>query len=164
MQKLPPWLKSAAGFSAASSGGPTREDTYRVTVQIAHPRTGVMLNYGVFDKMSGGEVDSDETRYYPGGMAPPISLGGRKTVSNVVVSRIYKLGRDHDVYQQLVNSVGKSRGVVIKQPLDIDANVYGRPIVYNCTLKRVKAPDVDSETSGAGLLEMEFTVEGFPTS
>jgi hypothetical protein len=151
-------------FLVEMVAGPTRVDTYRVTVSIAHPKTGKMVNYGVFDKLTGGALDSDDTKYNPGGMEPPVSLGGRKTVDNLTVSRLYRLARDHDVVQQLYDSVGKSRMVISKQPLDVDANVYGKPIVYTGKLKRVLTPEVDSESSGAGLLELEMTVDGFPNS
>lgn len=146
------------------AGGPTRSDTYSVNVQIANPKSGVMENYGVWDKMSGGDMDSSEQKFYPGGMQSPISLGGRPTVPNLVVQRLYRLGRDHDVIQKMFDCVGRSRCTVSKQPLDINGNVYGRPIVFNGTLKRVKPPDVDSETNTAGLLEIEVTIDGFPTS
>lgn len=146
------------------AGGPTRQDTYAVNVQIEHPVSGAMINYGTFDKMSGGGLSSGAASYSPGGMQPPVSLGGKKTTANVTVSRLYRLGRDHDVVQQLLNSVGKSNMVVTKQPLDIEGNVYGRPIVYKGVLDRVTAPDVDSESSGAGLIELEMVVEGYPTS
>lgn len=146
------------------AGGPTRQDTHRITVYISHPTNGNLINYGVFDKWSGGEVDSEETKYYPGGMVPPVSLGGRRTAGNVTISRLYRLERDHDKIQQLYDSAGRSRAVISRQPLDIDGNIYGRPIVYNATLKKVQAPDLDSEQSGAALLELEFTIDGYPTS
>jgi hypothetical protein len=146
------------------AGGPTRQDTHRITVQIAHPVTGALVNYGVFDKWTGGDLDSDETKYYPGGMVPPVSLGGRRTVNNVVLSRLYRLERDHAVIQQLFDSAGRSDAVLARQPLDIEGNVYGKPIVYNATLKHVTPPDLDSEQSGAALLELEFTIDGYPTS
>lgn len=146
------------------TGGPTRADTYALNVQIAHPRTGTLIDYGIFDKMSGGEIDSDDNQYKPGAMGPPVSLGGPKSVGNVTVSRLYRLARDHDGVQQLIDAAGKSRMVVTKQPLDIDGNAYGRPIVYKGILKRVSPPDVDSESSDAGLIEYEMTVDGFPSA
>jgi voltage-gated potassium channel Kch len=161
--RLPDWLKSAEAFSMAA-GGPTRSDTYLLNVQIQHPVSGNMINYGTFDKMTGGELSSGATQYNPGGMAPPVSLGGRKTTSNVVVSRLYRLGRDHDVIQQILDGVGKSRMVVTKQPLDIEGNTYGKPIIFQGVLDRCKEPEVDSETSTAGLLELEMVVEGYPTT
>lgn len=160
---LPAWLKSADGFSAAA-GGPTREDTYLLNVQIEHPVTGNMLNYGTFDKMTGGELSASATQYRPGGMGPPISLGGHKSTTNVTISRLYRLERDHSNCQQLLNGVGRCKMVVTKQPLDIEGNTYGKPIVWAGVLDRVKFPDVDSESQGAGLLEIEMVVEGYPTS
>lgn len=161
--KLPKWLKSAEAFSAAA-GGPTREDTYLLNVQVEHPVNGNMINYGTFDKMTGGELSSSATQYRPGGMGAPISLGGHKSTANVVVSRLYRLERDHSNIQQLLNAVGRCRMVVTKQPLDIEGNSYGKPIVWGGVLDRVKVPDVDSESQTAGLLELEMVVEGYPVS
>lgn len=146
------------------AGGPTRQDTYTVNVQLEDVATGNMLNLGTFDKFAGGAVDSDDNKYYPGGMVPPISLGGRRTVDNVTVSRLYRLARDHDHVQRHINGVGRAQMVVTKQPMDIEGHVYGRPIVYRGTLKRFLAPEVDSEASAAGLFELEMSVEGFPSS
>src|SRR6516164_3793217 len=139
------------------AGGPTRQDTHRIVVRIAHPVTGTMIDYGVFDKWAGGGYDSEETKYYPGSMADPVSLAGRTNVANVTISRLYRLERDHSVIQQMFDGVGKSKAVLSRQPLDINKNVFGRPIVYNATLKRVSPPDLDSEQSGPALLELEFT-------
>lgn len=145
------------------TGGPTRSDTYAINVQVENVITGILIDHGVWDKMTGGEVDSDDAKYNEGGMQPPISLGGKKTVGNVTVSRLYRLARDHDVAQVYINGAGKASMVVTKQPLDIDGHTYGKPIVYKGTLKRVGLPEVDSESSNAGLIELEMTVEGFPT-
>jgi len=138
---------------------PTREDTYRVYVEVdgGYPA-------GVWDKMSGGEVDSDETKYNPGGMEPPISLGGRRTTGNLTISRNYRLVRDHDHAQKLIDAVGKSKVKVTKTVMDIDGHVYheSASIVYNGILKRVTFPTVDSESSNAGMIEIEVTVDGFP--
>lgn len=160
---IPDWLKSAEGFSAAV-GGPTRQDTYLVNVQLLNVTTNRMVNLGTWDKMTGGGLTAGATSYRPGGMAPPISLGGNPTTANVVVSRLYRLGRDHDIVQQLYDGVGKAKMVVTKQPLDLNGVTYGRPIVYHGVLDRVTAPEHDSEATGAGLLELEMVVEGFPTS
>lgn len=163
--RLPKWLKSAARFTmAASDGGPTRADTYSVNVRVQHPVSGAMINYGVFDKMTGGDLSASSTSYRPGGMQPPISLGGQKTTAAVTVSRLYRLARDHDVIQQLLDGVGKSDMVVTRQPLDIDGNTYGKPLVWTGTLDSVKVPDVDSESSAAGLLELGMVVDGYPST
>lgn len=141
---------------------PTRADTWSVSVFIqAHD--GHMIPLGVWDKRSGGEVDSEEYKYNPGGMVEPISLGGRRTVGNITVSRNYRLVRDHqDISQLLINGVGRARMSVAAQPLDINGVPFGRSIVWAGTLKRCTLPEHDSEGSDAAMIELEITPEGSP--
>ena len=139
--------------------GPTRSDTYRVNVSIEHPTNGNMIDYAVFDKLTGGEVDSEEAVYRPGGMGARESLGGTVTYTNVIVSRFYRLERDHSVVGQMRACVGKSNMIVSKQPLDIHGGTEGKPIVYRGTLKRLGLPEHDSMSNDAGLFELEMTVE-----
>jgi hypothetical protein len=145
------------------AGGPTREDTFRVNVKIEHPFTHQMEDFGVWDKLDGGAIDSEDTKYYPGGMEDPTSLGGRKTTDNVTLGRLYRLERDHGHLNALIVGTGKSKVTIIKHSLDIDGNVYGSPLVYNGRLKRCTPPTHDSNASGAAMVEIEVTVDGFPT-
>src|SRR4051812_42665853 len=78
-----------------------------------------------FDKLTGGAVDSEETKYKPGGMQPQISLGGSVTTDNVVVSRLFRLDRDIDVVNTLKGRVGKGDVTVKKRQLDVDGNPAG---------------------------------------
>lgn len=132
----------------------SRQDQYAITLTIDG------RDFGVWDKLTGGEVDSEETKYKPGGMGAPVSLGGSVDVGNLTVSRLYVLNRDHDTIHQLVSRAGKGRVTISKQPLDVDGNAYGRPLVYTGTLKSVTTPDADSESSDAGILECEITPAG----
>jgi len=115
---------------------------------------------GTFDKLSGGEIDSEETTYKPGAMAPRISLGGSVNVGNVTVSRLFDLDRDGQIVHWLIGRAGKGDCVVSKQTLDVDGNAYGRGITYRGRLKQVNPPEVDSESSDAALLELEITPSG----
>ena len=132
----------------------SREDQYSVTVAIDGE------DFGVWDKLEGFEVDSEELKYKPGGMAPHVSLGGSSTVENGTVSRLYDLARDHQVVHAMMSKVGKAIAVVTKQPLDIDGNAFGRPIVYSGKLKRVSPPNADSESNDAAMLEIEVSPAG----
>lgn len=133
----------------------TRKDTYSLSLTIEG------RDCGIWDKMTGGGVDSEETKYRPGALADEISLGGQQTFENVTVSRLYDLDRDHgDLVKFLMNRAGRGEGVLVKQPLDRDKVPYGDPLVYTITLKSCKPPEVDSESSDAGLLEIEGTVTG----
>ena len=147
------------------AGGPTRQDTFEVWVRVqdvTHPNK-IMLSLGIWDKKTGGQIDSEEYKYPPGGMRPMVSLGGRRTTDNITVSRLYRLVRDHqELLGRLMSGVGRARMEVAQQPLDIEGNTFGRPIVTRGTLKRVTPPDVDSESSDPAMIELEMTVEGDP--
>lgn len=132
----------------------TRQDQYNVTVSVNGN------SYGTWDKMSGGDIDSEETKYNPGAMGASISLGGRKTVSNVTVQRLYDLQRDHALMPGLIAMVGKANMVVSKQPLDADGNAFGAPIVYTGKLKMVQLPEHDSESNTAAMVSLEMSSAG----
>lgn len=129
-----------------------REDTHAITVSIDGVSTGT------WDKLSGGEVDSEETTYRPGNMSPQISLGGSSSTGNVTVSRGYDAVRD-DIHGWSARA-GAARVIVMAQMLDSDKNPYGRPRGYQGTLKQVTPPDLDSEGNDAALVELEITVDG----
>ena len=135
-----------------------RKDQHRVTVIVDGK------NLGVFDVLTGGETDSDELKYRPGGMAPPLSLGGVVTVGQLIVSRLYRLERDHATVHWLLGRVGQANVVVNKQVLDPDGNAWGKPLVTRGHLKRVTPPEVDSNATGdAATIELEVTPWGVVT-
>jgi len=136
----------------------TRQDTFSVIVQL----NGNTL--GVWDKKTGGELDSDDIKYYPGAMAKVQSLGGRVTPGNLVLQRLYDRQDDHDKINTLFNAVGRGKVKVTQRPLDLDGNGYGKRIVWTGKLKRVNVPDADSEATAAALIEIEVSVDGAPVA
>lgn len=135
---------------------PTRQDTWSIIVKFKGN------TIGFFDKKSGGAVDSEDTKYYPGDMADPLSLGGRKTTDNVTLQRIYDGDLDHSIIGDLMASVGKANVTVTQRPKDADGNGFGQRITYNGKLKRVLPPETDSESSTAAMLEIEISPTGIP--
>src|SRR5262245_50188285 len=126
----------------------SRQDQYAITVNVDGRDFGVTS----WDKLSGGESDSEETKYKPGGMGPSVSLGGSVEVGNVTVSVLYYLDKfsgGGDAIHWLIGRVGKGSVTVNRQPLDIDGNAYGKALVYAGTLKTVTPPEIDSESSDA---------------
>lgn len=118
------------------------------------------VDLGVFDTFEGGDADSDETKYFPGGMAPQRTLGGLPMVTNVTVGRLYDLARDHDIVRGLMNRQGKAQMTVSKQPLDIDGNPFGRPIIYHGILKTITPPKSDSNSNSASVWTAVLSTEG----
>jgi hypothetical protein len=132
-----------------------RKDQFNVTASI----DGIG-NMGTFDSMTGGEVDSDEQKYRPGGMAAPVSLGGAVTMGNVVIARLALLDRDYPILHKLLSLAGIANITVTKQPLDDNKTPYGRPLVYTGKVKTVTPPEHDSTSSDPALLTIEFVPTG----
>lgn len=126
----------------------SRTDQYSLTLAIDGE------DFGVWDKLTGGDIDSSETKYKPGAMAPEVSLGGSVSVSDLVIDRLYVLDRDHVAIPGLVDKVGKGQCTIVKQPLDLNKNAFGKPIVYTGVLKTLNLPDADSEGTAAALITL----------
>lgn len=114
-------------------------------------------NLGTFDTFTGGGVDSDEVKYHPGAMNETITLGGTSEVENVVIGRLYKLTRDHQVVGPSLFYAGKVGFVIVKQPLDGDGNAWGRPLIYVGTFKRCTPPEHDSNATDPQIIEYEMS-------
>lgn len=144
----------------------TRQDTWQVNLQVEHPHNpGHMIDYQIWDTKTGGEIDSEENLYYPGGMKPAYSLGGRTVPGQITLSRNYRLQRDHDNIQQLIDAVGKSDVIISMQPMDKYKNHYGSPIVWKGTLKTLTLPEHNSmSTTDPAMIELVCSIEAPPTS
>lgn len=132
----------------------SREDNFSVTVKIGS------TDWGVWDKLSGGAIDSEELKYKPGAMAPAVSLGGSVNVENITVSRLFSRDVVQQKRKELYRAVGSALVTVTKQPLDGDRNPYGSPDVYTGILKTVTPPDADSESNDAALIAIEISSNG----
>lgn len=122
---------------------------------------------GVWDKFSGGDIDSDDTKYRAGGRAPEESLGGTRTVSNVTLSRLFRIERDFGELQRLIDGAGSvdvqiTRAYLNPATAAVNSPAYGN-VVYLGKLKAVKQPEHDSNSSDASMVEIECSV-GVPTS
>lgn len=148
--------------NAAYHAGPTRQDTQRVTIQIKDPLSQQLKNLGVWDKKSGGEIDSDQYKYKAGGMVPQISLGGTRTIGDLTISRLYRQERDHDWAQDLINWAGKAVVTVTQHFLDVDGNEGEKQIVWVGVLKTVTFPDHDSESTDPAMIEIVVSPDADP--
>jgi hypothetical protein len=133
---------------------PTREDTWLITCAVDG------RDLGVFDTKSGGEIDSEESKYKPGGMAAEISLGGTKTYGNLTITRYCDRVRDWPLLKWLAGRVGGTRGAVGITPLSPLGERAGEPLAYSGTFKTMTPPDIDSTGTDAAMLTLEFTIDG----
>lgn len=151
---------------AAPVPAPTREDTHLLTLSIdrgSAPGAGVK-SLGTWDTKEGGEVDSDENKYKPGGMGKEISLGGTRIVGNVTFGRYYDWKRDDAVLQWLLDGVGNAIGTLGVQMLDVHGNPQGDLLTYNGTLKTVTPPTLDSTSNDPAKITLEFTCDSVAVS
>jgi hypothetical protein len=117
---------------------------------------------GIWDTKTGAGVDSAEKKYYAGAMAEPVSLGGKRTIDNLVSSRLCDLVRDVSKLKRWESLVGRGPAaefIGIELFLDPDKNVVGEGRTYSGTLKRVSSPDHDSEADAEeAMVEIEATI------
>lgn len=133
-----------------------RNDRFLCTVAV----DGIGPLPDAFDSCTGGDTDSDETKYRPGGMAPEVSLGGSVSTANVVVARNFALGRDDVLLPKLRAAAGRKNASVTVQPLDSDRNAFGVPWTHRGVLQRVQGPQHDSTSTDAAMLELEINPGG----
>lgn len=114
---------------------------------------------GVWDTLDGGESDSEETKYKPGGMQPEVSLGGSRSIGNLTLSRLLSR-QDWDFMHEAMNHTGNWRATVSRQPLDADGNPFGRPLTYRGVLKTVTPGATDSNSNDAQTWEIVVSTEG----
>lgn len=141
------------------SPAPARQDTWQIKLNIKQP-DGTVIDLGVWDTMSGGEIDSDESKYRPGGMAPQLSLGGFTDVGELKLGRYYDIERDHPLVKTLASLVGIGKVSAGATPLGPDGRVLGDPIVRNGILKTLTLPEVDSTSTDAAIIELAVTCDG----
>src|SRR6516162_4711333 len=119
----------------------TRQDTFLVNLQVEDPhQPGTWWDFGIWDTKTGGDLDSEERLYYPGGMLPSYSLGGRVLPQNVTLTRNYRIHRDHFNLQKLLDGVGIASVIIQQFPMDKYKTVHGPAIVWRGTLKTVIPP------------------------
>lgn len=136
----------------------SRQDQYDTRVTVIESDDS-REDLGIFAKLTGGDLDSSETKFPPGAMAPEVALGGTPSTDNITLSRLFVQGRDDEFIAKYGNRRGKVRVAVKKQPLDIDGHANGRALNYSGTLKRIGPPDYDSESDNAALLELEISAD-----
>jgi hypothetical protein len=136
----------------------TRQDTWVIRLHVDG------IPFGIWDKKDGGEVDSDDIKYYPGGIVPRIKLCGMVTTGNVTLQRLYDRIDDHGKINTLIIGAGKAKIIVSQKPMDPDGNEIGKSITYTGKLKRVTPPATDSESTTAALYEIECTINGTPSA
>lgn len=129
-----------------------RADTWLVVLNVGG------VDFGKWDTFTGGETDSEEAKFRPGGMDQELSLGGRQTLGNVTMSR------HHDDWMRgqvkwLRQQCGRTRITIGRVPLDYYGFQLGPVEWLGGTLKRCTPPEHDSMGGDASMVEVECTID-----
>lgn len=131
-----------------------RQDQWSNTVTIDG------TDWGVWDTLAGGAVESGETKYRPGGMAGQVSLGGLRTVGNLTLGRLLDQEDWEPMRQLMQKRAGKAPVSVARQPLDTDGKPFGKPLLYTGKLLTVTPGDTDSNSTAAQVWQIVISTEG----
>ncbi len=132
-----------------------REDSRLVTVWIDWPGLG---DLGIFAKRGGGDADSEESKFPPGGGQKEIALGGRQTVDNVTADKLVTPA-ELPKRNALLDARGKARMVVSDVFIDEDDNPVETGMTWTGKYKKFTYPDADSTSNDPALLQLEMTAE-----
>lgn len=117
------------------------------------------VDFGIFDKFTGGDVSAAANKHRPGGMGPEVTYLALPTYTDVSLTKVYETQRDHDRVAQLHDLVGRALASVTLQPLDDQGNPWGNPRVYQGRLIGVKDGGTDSMSNAARMFEVDISVE-----
>jgi hypothetical protein len=119
-------------------------------------------DWGVWDTLAGGAVTASETKYAPGGMGAQKSLGGRTSIDNITLGKLIEGGTDEwaAIKTLMATRCGKAEVGVSRQPLDVDGNKFGDPLVYTGLLLTVTPGDTDSNSEAAQVWQITVSTHG----
>lgn len=133
-----------------------REDQFLIAAGVVGVNLPPVYSWS---SLSGGDVEAEDTKARPGGMLPQQSLGGPTTRNDVTVERNYNPAL-HPYVVQLENVAGRATMWVSYTPLDNNGNPAGGTTVINGTLKGVKAPDRNANsTTTAAYLSLTMSAQ-----
>jgi len=116
------------------------------------------INYGVWDKRSGGEAVAKELKYRPGGMGNEVAYTTLPSPTTVTVSRVMENDRDWEFFRNIAQVAGRLGASVSEQPLDNDGNPWGNPVVYSGIYLGVKQGNVDWTSDNPRMIEIDVSV------
>jgi hypothetical protein len=117
---------------------------------------GVQL--GTFDTKTGGDAQAKGNKHRPGGMGPEKSYVSLPSYSDMKLTRVYELARDHELVRLLFGKAGIVRASVTEQPLDANGVPFGNPLVYTGRFLGINPGDDDSTSEAPKMLELSIEV------
>lgn len=140
-----------------------RQDQFAIHFSYTDPDSGAHVPLGIWDKATGGEVDSTETKYRPGAGAEEITIGGAKTTGNLTIERLCNRDLDGVAIARWMALAGRARCTASIVYLTPNYDASSAPaLVYSGQIKKVTPPNPDSTAQGPALVQIEISVAGLP--
>jgi hypothetical protein len=113
----------------------------------------------LFQKRSGGKVDSEGSKSFPGAMTPQKVHGGQQTVEDLTLEGEFVPARDNEQIQWLKTRAGKGQAHVNENGLDVDGNVIVPGINnWSGVLKSIDPGNFDSTAADPRMFVIEVEV------
>jgi hypothetical protein len=119
-----------------------------------------------FDKFSGGDATSANTKYRPSGMLNEVVVAALPVYSEIMLSKGFNnnndpnnhYGGDYGLQQAIRNVAGLAPGYVSITPLTSLGVTWGSPRVYFGVVSEISDGPVDSESGAVRSWSTKFTV------
>ena len=119
-----------------------------------------------FDKFSGGDATSANTKYRPSGMLNEVVVAALPVYSDIMLSKGFNnnndqsntYGGDYSLQQAIRNSAGLAPGYVSITPLTSLGVAWGQPRVYFGVVSEISDGGTDSESGAVRQWNVKFTV------
>ena len=140
------------------------EQQWQAVLTFTDP-TGVLWTV-TFDKLTGGDATSNNTKYRPSGMLNEVVVAALPVYSDIVLSKGFnnnndqhnKYNGDYGLQQAIRNSAGLTPGVVSVIPLTSLGVTWGSNRVYYGVVSEIGDGPVSSESGAVRSWSMKFTV------
>jgi hypothetical protein len=119
-----------------------------------------------FDKFSGGDATSSNSKYRPSGMLNEVVVAALPVYSDITLSKGFNnnndqnnsYGGDYGLQQAIRNSAGLCSGVVMITPLTNLGVAWGSQRIYYGVVSEIADGTTDSESAAVRQWSTKFTV------
>lgn len=114
----------------------------------------------VWQKSSGGAVDSEGSKSFPGDMLPQKAHGGPKTTEELTLEAEIVPARDMETIEWLESRAGKGDANVTESICDADGNSFQVMNRWTGKLKKVDRGGGDATSANPRVLTVEIETDG----
>ena len=124
------------------------------------PKGAAAIDFGVWDKLDGGDATATPVKHRPGGSKTEVIYPSLPVYSAITIERVYdnEFRNDQLAVAQLRSLAGMATATVTEQALDANMSAFGTPRTFHGLLTSVKDGGVDSNSETARLWTLDIDV------